>query len=88
VASFGAGEVGQGSTALTISSMLLPLSAEADRQSVSDPPPARRQLELFQPSLIKLDEIEISLNIFAPGAAGFFEKMIKARALGCGIGMT
>src|SRR2546423_9590304 len=44
--------------------------------------------QLFQPSLIELDEIEISPNIFATGAAGFFQEMIKSGAFGGGIWMA
>ena len=46
---------------------------------------APAETRLLQPALVELDEIEIGLNIFAPGATGFFEKMIKARAFCRGI---
>src|SRR5438477_5995307 len=43
--------------------------------------------QLFQPSLVELDKVKISLNIFATGAAGFFQEMIKSGAFGGGIWM-
>src|SRR5439155_5358870 len=43
---------------------------------------------LLQTSFIKLNQIEIGLNIFAPGAARFFEEMIKARVFCRGIRMA
>ena len=43
---------------------------------------------LLQASFVKLDQVEVSLDIFSSSAPRFFEKMIKARALGRGIGMT
>ena len=46
------------------------------------------QRRLFQSPLIELDEIEVGLDIFPPGAAGFFQEMGEARFLGGGIGMA
>jgi len=43
---------------------------------------------LFQPPFIKLDEVEISLNIFATAATGFLEEMIETRAFCRGIRMA
>ena len=43
---------------------------------------------LLQSAFIKLDQVEVSLDILPSGAPRFFEKMIEARALGRGIGVT
>src|SRR5437868_9336056 len=42
---------------------------------------------LLQSSLVELDEVEVSPDVFSAGAAGFFEEMNEARFLGGGIGM-
>ena len=51
-----------------------------------DPHLAERRL--WQPSLVELDEIEISPDIFATGAARFFQEMIKSGPFGGGIWMA